>query len=167
MRDLDRSFVVEFERQVRPADGTGEWRAFGAPIRVPCLGRRTGYALSGSEQSYVADYNVEIAQSSSVADPVVQSVFDGTQVIASVHPTDESCRVRFALVDSALNHFRQVAAAAEGVGSIECADVVGTEFDRVVMIKPGETMELGEGPIRFLEGGQFRSRLRLKLTEIK
>lgn len=167
MRHLDRSFVIELTQEGQPEDQPGaEWTDLGQPIVIPCLGQRVGYALQGTERSYVADFNVEIAQNSSIADPVISVVFDGSRVLASVEPLDKLCRVGMHLLAKSLLGLRRVAPGAENAGAVWCPEVSEVELHRSVVLTPGESQELGEGPVREIHGRRYRTRLGLTLREL-
>ncbi|MFQ5504752.1 MAG: hypothetical protein ACE5F1_08160 [Planctomycetota bacterium] len=167
-KDKLRGYVVELRREARPRDdeSTG-WQRLGPDVAIPCLGGRLGFAMDGREESFIGDYDVEIAQKQAIADPVPSSAWDGAQLVAAVDPVGEGCRVRIALLDRSLLELRRIQAGAPELGPISAPDSREVTMQRAFSMKPGETRVLGDGPDREIEGlGRCRTRLTLRLEEL-
>ena len=164
--DLERSFVVEVRREVQRAeDPNAAWTAYGETVRFDCLGKRLGYAMSGYEQSYTADYEVEVAQKASIGDPKQRACFIGFRGWAAVLPAGESMLVHLDLRDSSLLDWRRVAAPTETVGDITVPSLELVRVQQQLMLKQGESRSLGEGARREIHGLPHRTRLSVKLIE--
>ncbi len=164
--DLARSFVVEIRREIRPLEGESQgWASFGEPIRMHCLGQRLGYAMTGYEQTYVADYTVEVAQESAVGKLQQAACFVGVQAWTAVIPSGKRATVHLDLRDSSLSDWRRVSAPTDVVGDIAIPRIDEVHLLRRLELQPGETRSLGEGARRIVDGMPHRTRITLKLTE--
>ncbi len=166
-KDATRSFVVELVREAVPTD-QDDWkqaRRLGQPLRVYCMGGRFGYVMDAREETYVADYNVEIAQEAEGADPVVEVLKDGLYGLVAVEVQGKGAIVNFSLRDSSMIDMRRVSSPTKKVGSVELPVMRRVRVEQNVVMKIGETRSLGELAQRRIDGRLHRTRLSARLIE--
>ena len=138
----------------------------GTVATIPVLARRSGFLISGASETYVADYETEVAKDSALADPVVRAAFDGTQIVVAVVPRGEQVLVRLELAESSVSKMRKRESSSDIVGATWSPDVELTRYSRNILLRPGHAQVLGNGANRKLEDGKrYRTRLVLEVTE--
>ncbi len=167
---FERSFRFQVAREKTPAepyaDEEREWTPLGTPTVVPCLGGRAGFAFLGREETYVADFNAEIAQKAQVAVPVVAGVFDGSQVLVRVDPAGDVCSVKVDILEQRLEGFRRIPSAeTKKNGTIQAPRLEWSHWAETFCMRPGETRFLGYGPPRIIRGRLYRTRVSIRLLE--
>lgn len=164
--DLSRSFVVEVRREIRPVEGgSQEWAGFGQPIRIASLAGRLGYAMTGYEQTYVGDYEVEVAQDSAIGKLIPSVCFVGIQAWTAVIPSGQQATVHLDLLDASLADWRRVPAPTDVVGDITIPKIDEAHLVRKLDLRVGESRSLGEGARRIVDGVPHRTRITVKLLE--
>jgi len=164
--DRMRNYRVEILREWRSGSDAG-WKPLGPNLCIPCLAGRIGFALAGSEESYVGDHDVEVAQEAKIFDPVDRACFDGVQAVVAVEPRGKACRLQVAVLESSLLGFRRIGPASPDVGPIRVPKLREVVFRQARLVKPGTTCVLGEGPARRVEGKRLsRTRISVRVTEV-
>ncbi len=163
-----RTFLVEIQREIAPVAPMGEgdrrWRPLGPPTAVLCRKGKPALALLGREKSYVAGYEVEIAEKSAAADPTVKTAFSGSLLLVRVDPQGEKTWVELNLLESSLLGFRRLPSAEiTRIGTAFVPDLGQVHIQQSFSMKPGESRPLGWGPKRILRGRLYKTRLTLTL----
>jgi len=166
-RDRGRAFRIEIIRERRRTDDSGStWQPFGRLV-IPCLADRLAFGMVGTEETHVTDHDVEVAQSAKSYDPVVRACFDGVQAVASVTPAGPVCRVTIALLDQCMAGTRCVPSVSPDVGPVWIPRTRDVIIRRTMLMTPGTTHLLGDGPRREIPGeGAFRTRISIRVAEI-
>ncbi len=125
-------------------DGELVWAA-----QVSTLSGSTSQLVQGSEQSYLRDYDVEIAQESTLADPVIDSYLTGGCLEASVNVRGAGMielrsRVQLARSEREPTRFDL---DAPRLGTIELPQVQNTDIGGSTLMKPGTSVTLGQRTI--------------------
>ena len=167
-KNLERSFVVELVREMKARnDKAARWQIMGVPLTIGCLGGRVGFAVQGTEQTYIRDYNGEIAQNSAIGDAITGAVFEGTWMIAGVEVVGDKCMLRLAVLDQALVNLRRFSTGIDELGTLWLPELRKSEKLRSLLMTPGETRELGQGaPRKHPVLGEVQTRLSVRLTEL-
>ncbi|MGH7151812.1 MAG: hypothetical protein ACREIU_13995 [Planctomycetota bacterium] len=110
------------------------------------VGRACG-AVLGVESTRVADYDVEIAQRSVAADPVVVREFDGVVFRAGLLALEgDRATLEVELLARSLGPRTRRATGIRHLGEVETAPVERAEVRRILTLAPGERALLGEVP---------------------
>jgi len=164
--DMSRSFAVEIRREIRPVKGESRaWAAYGQPIFTYSLAGRLGYAMTGYEQTYVGDYNVEVAEEATIGKLQPAACFVGIQAWTAVIPSGQQAIVHLDLTDAALAEWRRVPAPTDVVGDITIPKVEEAHLMRKLDLRIGQSRSLGEGARRIIDGVPHRTRITVKLIE--
>ncbi|MCA8970848.1 MAG: hypothetical protein KDC95_13725 [Planctomycetes bacterium] len=161
---VTKSFAIELRREVD--DGNGAYRTIGEPLRATSLAGKIAIACDGRVQDYVRDYNVEIAEKSSISDPIISSYFTGMQIASSVREYGDECLVDLFVLSRELSNTRHAGAPAEGLGAIDFPTTSDVSFSRTLRVRRGDDFVLGEGPKLRVGGRETRTRLVLKVREL-
>jgi hypothetical protein len=125
-------------------------------VAVPMVSSREAYFLRGRESTILGDYEVEIAQSSAQADPVVRQVFSGiVGRIALTSPGDEpSASIQVIMTDSRMT---RRALEERSIGVLDSDATSRVVFQRHHRFKDGEPLLLGEGVPLTVRGTAYRT----------
>lgn len=164
--DMSRSFVVEIRREIRPVEGESRaWSTYGQPVRIHSLAGRLGYAMTGYEQTYVGDYEVEVAQEAVIGKLQPAACFVGIQAWTAVIPSGQQAIVHLDLRDASLADWRRVPAPTDVVGDITIPKIEEAHLKRKLDLRIGQSRSLGEGARRIIDGVPHRTRITVKLIE--
>jgi len=117
-----------------------------ADASVCALASQRVHLVDGRERSYVADYDVEVAQSSAVAAPVVEVVRDGLVLDVRPIPSPSGERVRldffvsFTALDPAAVRFDP---GNPALGPIDLPRSVGFRMEATATVPVGDVLVLG------------------------
>lgn len=163
----ERCYQVEIIREVKlPGEPGSDWRPAGRTA-IPIVARRLSFAILGAEETDVVGHDVEVAQKSKTYDPVVRSVFDGTQVVVAVEPAGDFCRVTVALLSQVADPSRLVLPASPDTGPAWIRRIRHAIFRRTMLMTLGTTHLLGDIPTAAGEKGvPRRERLRLRILKL-
>ncbi|HET6203763.1 MAG TPA: hypothetical protein VFI25_13285 [Planctomycetota bacterium] len=118
-----------------------------ASVRLAATVGRSCGALLGVETTSVADYDVEIAQRSVAADPVVVREFDGVVFRAHLLALEgDRAVLEVELLGRAVGPRTRRATGARYLGDVETAPTERAALRRIVTLRPGERVLLGELP---------------------
>ena len=164
--DLTRSFVIEVRQEVQPLeDPRGVWTQHGEPVRFMAMGNRLSYAMNGYEQTYTADYEVEVAQKANIGDPKQRACFVGFRGWAAAVPAGDKVLVHLDLRDSSLQEWRRISTPTESTGDITLPALEEVHIQQQLAMGNGESRSLGEGARCDIHGVPHRTRLTVKLIE--
>jgi len=165
-QDAGRRFRVELHRERRlEGEPGGRWLPLARPPVLPCLGGRMVFAVQGREETYVKDFDVEIAQSRSESNPVVATCFTGARILVCVEPAGQGCLVRLSAEEQSLLEMRRIPAESDDFGALWAPDLREVSWRQDIHMRPGATVALGAGPVRIVAGRIHETRLRLRLEE--
>ena len=134
------------------AGGEGPSRSARLAVTV---GRACG-AVVGLESTRVADYDVEIAQRSVAADPVVVREFDGIVFRAGLLALEgDRATLEVELLARALGPRARRATGARHLGDVETAPVERAQVRTILSLGPGERLLLGEVPAPGADGSRL------------
>ena len=161
---MTKSYVVELRRESRPIGSGGAWKPFGRPLVLSALGQRSSSVRVGTERHVLRDYNVEIAQEAAVADPIVDRIFDGQLVTASVSTLDaQRCAIRISLTDNSIAEMRDLPPAATDSGTMTLPDQRRATLRRRIVATSGRNVHIGSGAPRSVDGTLHATRWVLRL----
>jgi len=166
-RNSTKGYVVSVRREIRLADAKGAaWQSSGPALSVPVVAGRSCFLTTGRGQTYVADYESEVANDSALANPIIRAVLDGTELIAAVVPSGEHCLVQFDLAESQLAKLRKRPISNQLNGPIWSPEVDLARFSRSLLMRPGHQHVLGDGPAEIrADGKRYRTRFVLEVDE--
>lgn len=162
-----RNFVIELRTEWNPATiGPARWESRGAPLELVCTSRHVAVAMQGMQQDYVADSNVEIAQKESITDPVIRSIFTGSQALVSVAPAGDALRVEIATLGRSLLDMRAVRSSSAKSNGLDCPKSSDVFYTRKLRVEAGKDVVLGTGP-RVRNGDEeYRTRIVMRVREL-
>ena len=153
-----RSRAGEVVPLEEPAARVAEWvrggdvTVFASPT-VSCLRGETGAMQVGRQMSFVSDFDVEIAQTCFVVDPVIDTVWDGVVAEFSPWPTGEgeiqvTLDVAVCDVEEPFGTFQTSLGGSMGPVTIQIPSYVKTEISRSITMKDGGSalVRLADGP---------------------
>ncbi|HHI81011.1 MAG TPA: hypothetical protein ENK02_13670 [Planctomycetes bacterium] len=168
-KDLGRSFLVDVQMQVMPMghSDTG-WRDYRRVANLPCLSNRSILVEDVKELGYLKDYDVEIAQKSSIGNPIPGKVAMGNRLRAYLAADGERVHVFLSLGQQAFLGFRRIPPACDKLGPLMGPELRKVTFQRFFSMKVGETVLLGEGLKTEVEGlGECRTRYAMTIRELR
>ncbi len=167
-KDLRRSFLVNVELQIQPMSRPKEeWRPFKKIVNLPTLSNRSILVETGREKGYLQDYGVEIAQKASIASPEQGTVFIGDRFRLFLSSEGNNVHVFLSLGRQKLLGFRRMPPACETLGPLMAPDLRKVQIRRRFSMKIGETILLGDGIPRDIEGiGLCRTRYSMTIREL-
>ncbi len=145
---------------------SGDVRVLAAP-RVSCLGGQTAAMQIGRQISFVQDFDVEIAQTAFVADPIIGIVWDGVLAEFTAWPNDDegiqlSLEVAVSDVEMPMPTFTtSLGVFAEPV-TIQIPSFVKTEISRSLVVEDG-----GSALVRLADGPDVRRLLLLTVRRVE
>lgn len=159
---LEQRFLVDDEHELTVSGTNGAlWS-----VRTPALRDRWHALFCGSETTVIADYEVEIAQNSAIANPVVRSVFSGIAGRFCAHSGAVGATVDWtANVNHAGSPGRRPSESKD-IGDMGLVPEARRSVHRIATIGDGpQSIELGDGPPVELEGGrQHRTTMQVRIT---
>jgi hypothetical protein len=154
---------MEFRTTQAAADSPAE-PAMLLALSFPCIVGRTHRIRAGSETTELRDYEVEIAQKAAISNPVVERLFRGLALTATVHPLAQGLGVTAeALVTDAPAPARR-ATEIKGVGDLHPARRSKVTFTHDGPATLGEDLQLGESHVLQLDAQRVRLRQTLRVS---
>jgi hypothetical protein len=133
-------------------------------LTVPLVSSRTGWFLRGTESTMLEDYEVEIAQSASIADPVMRRTFSG--ITGSIRITSSGDEPS-AKLDILCLEERAARRPLEeqSLGVVDRKSTTKVHFERYHRFKEGEKLTLGEGVPANVKGTGYRTIVQVSIRK--
>jgi hypothetical protein len=159
---------VHFSDTVFPKGGAGP--VAGAEVRslhritFPALLGRPHTVIRGHESTVIRDIDVEIAQNSSISDPIVDQIFSGVILSLYVFPQQRGVGIETELDLLHVPAPQRRPRETKDGGDLYLPRTARSRFSHSGSVPSGQDLFLGEGPTMRIGQRSFRTRQTLRIT---
>jgi len=152
----DRFIATDEHRLVVRGGDTVLWS-----IAAPALRDRNHSLFHGYETTVIGEFEVEIAQKEAIANPVVRSLFSGVACEFTVSSGVQAPTTRWQAAMNQASLVQRRGSESNDVGDLYLPSESRAKVGCSQSMKPGESVDLGEGPVVDLHGSPTRTSVSL------